>query len=121
MTTTYASIYLEVNGQDYLFTVDATDTTANESMVNLVSSQSIGDTFPTGARITAVGPLLLNSSGGSGASKSILGAILLDPNNNVVMQQPYTDCETQPIPLADRSHFYPVGLNYRLVVTTTNA
>jgi len=121
MTTTYASIHLEVNGMDYLFTVDAEDGDANEPMTNLVSSQQIGDTFASGARITAIGPLLLNSSGGYGASKSILGAVLLDPNNNVVFQQPYTDPETQPIPLPDRTHQYSVGLNYRLVVTTVNA
>ena len=119
MTTTYSAIYLEVSGQDYLFTVDATDGAATE-MTNLVSGQGIGDTFPSGARITKVSPVILNSSDSAGASKSLLGAVLVDPNNNVVFQIGYTDPETSQIALPI-SCAYPVGLNYKLNITTTNS
>jgi hypothetical protein len=119
MTTTYASIYLQANGEDYLFTVDATD--GNEAeMVNLVSGQSIGDTFSTGQTITAHGPLLLNSSDAAGASTSILGAVLVDPNNNVVFEIPYVDPEKTPIPMP-KPCAYPVGLNFQLLVLTANS
>lgn len=119
MTTTQASIFLEVNGQDYIFAVNATDG-ASATMVNLVSSQGIGDTFPAGARITKVGPVILNSSDAAGASKSILGAVLVDPNNNVVFQVGYVDPETSTIQLPVASN-YPVGLNYQLNILTANA
>ena len=119
MTTTYCSLYLHAQGQDFLWTVSATDG-AEATLVNHVSSQGIGDTFSTGATITKCGPLILNSSDGAGASKSILGAVLLDPNNNVVAQFPYVDPETAPIPPAQNCS-YTVGLNYRLVVLTANA
>jgi len=120
MATTYSSITLLVNGIDYIFSVDATDGTETE-MVNLVSGQSIGDTFPSSAVINAHGPLILNSSAGVvGASKSILGAVLVDPNNNVVFQIPYVDPETCRIPAQKQSN-YPVGLNYQLKVLTTDA
>ena len=118
MTTTYASVHLNVNGQDYLFTVDATDGNETE-MVNLVSGQGIGDTFSTGANIGAHGPLLLNSSDATGASSSILGAVLVDPNNNVVFQIPFVDPEKTPIP-SPKACSYPVGLNFKLNVLTAN-
>lgn len=119
MTTTYSSLAIQVNGVDYLFTVNATDG-AEAELVNLVSGQSIGDTFPSGAVINAHGPLILNSSDSAGASKSILGAVLVDPNNNVVFQIPYVDPETCRIP-ALKACSYPVGLNYQLNVLTANA
>ena len=60
MTTTYCSLYLHAQGQDFLWTVSATDG-AEATLVNHVSSQGIGDTFSTGATITKCGPLILNS------------------------------------------------------------
>ncbi len=119
MTTTQASIYLEVNGEDYIFAVNATDG-SSATMVNLVSNQGIGDTFPNSARVTKVGPLVLNSSDAAGASKSILGAVLVDPNNNVVFQIGYVDPETSTIQLPISCN-YQVGLNYVLTVLTANA
>lgn len=118
MTDTYASIYLQANGEDYLFTVDAGDG-AEAEMVNLVSGQSIGDTFSTGQTITSHGPLILASSDGAGASTSILGAVLVDPNNNVVFEIPFVDCEKTPIPMP-KPCAYPVGLNFQLLVLTAN-
>lgn len=119
MTTTYASLFIQAGGQDFLFSVNGTDG-SEATMVNLVSGQGIGDTFSTGSSITKCGPCILNSSAAAGASKSILGAVLLDPNNNVVAQFPYVDPETAPIPPPEPCA-YPVGLNYRLVVLTANA
>ena len=78
MTTTYAAVQLIANGKPYIFSVDATD--GNEAtMLNVVSSRGLGDTFAAGATITSVGPCTLNSSDGTGASKSILGAVITDP------------------------------------------
>jgi hypothetical protein len=118
MTTTYASIYLQANGEDYLFTVNATDGTPAE-MTNLVSGQSIGDTFSTGQTITAHGALILNSSNAAGASTSVLGAVLVDPNNNVVFEIPFVDPEKTPIPMP-KPCSYPVGLNFQLNVLTAD-
>lgn len=118
-TYTYASINLTVNAQDYIFSVDAEDGVSTE-MVNLVSGQGIGDTFSSSAIISNAGSVVLNSRDSTGASKSVLGAVLVDPNNNIVFQIGYVDPETATIPLAVSSN-YRVGLNYKLTITTTNA
>ena len=118
MTTTYASITMVAGGKPYVFSVDATD--GNEAtMVNVVSSRGLGDTFSQGTSITHIGPCILNSSDGTGASKSILGAVFLDPQNNVVYQSPYVDPETAPIEKLTPCSI-PVGLNFKLVVLTSN-
>jgi len=119
MTTTYAAVQFVANGQPYIFSVDATDTTSNESMVNVVSSRTLGETFSSGGRITSIGPVTLNSSDGTGASHSILGAVIVDPQNNVVAQIPWVDPETAPISIQYPCSI-PVGLNFRMVITTTN-
>jgi len=119
MTTTLASISMVAGGQPYVFAVDATDGSADTAMVNLVSSRGLGDTFSQGTSITSIGPLILNSSAATGASTSILGAVFLDPQNNVVAQIPFVDPEKTPtLPMLPCS--IPVGLNFKLVVTTVN-
>jgi hypothetical protein len=119
MTTTYASVSMVAGGKPYFFTVDATDT-SEATMVNVVSSRGLGDTFSQGTTITSIGPCILNSSDGTGASKSILGAVILDPQNNVVYQSPYVDPETAPIEKMYPCSI-PVGLNFKMVVLTVNA
>lgn len=119
MTTTYSSVQLIAGGKPYVFSVDATD--ASEStLVNVVSNRGLGDTFSQGTTITMIGPCILNSSDATGASKSVLGATILDPQNNVVAQIPYVDPETNTIQ-AMYSCSIPVGLNYKFVITTTNS
>jgi hypothetical protein len=118
MTTTYAAVQFIANGQPYIFTVDGTDGSSN-AMVNVVSSRSLGDTFGSGAVITQIGPVTLNSSDGTGASKSVLGAVITDQQNNVVYQVPYVDPETAPIGLMQPVKI-PVGLNYAMNITPTN-
>ena len=119
MSTTYAACQFIANGQPYIFTLDATDGTEGE-MVNVVSSRSLGDTFGAGAKISHIGPVTLNSSDGTGASHSILGAVILDPQNNVVYQCQWVDPETAPINLMVPCSI-PVGLNFRMTITTANA
>lgn len=127
MTTTYASVQFVANGKPYIFSSDVTDgATAGSAspdttlMLNVVSSRGLGDTFSSGATITSIGPAILNSSDGTGASKSILGAVITDQQNNVVFQVPYVDPETAPI-----NYNYPcsipVGLNYIMRILTANA
>jgi hypothetical protein len=118
MTTTYAAVQFVANGQPYIFVKDATDGTEG-TMVNVVSSRGLGDTFSGGAQITSIGPVTLNSSDGTGASKSILGAVIVDPQNNVVKQIPFVDPETAPVELQYPCQT-PVGLNYRMVILTSN-
>jgi hypothetical protein len=50
MTNTNISVELIVNGQPFIFNVDATDGSQTE-LTNLVSGRSIGDTFSSGAVI----------------------------------------------------------------------
>ena len=88
-------------------------------MVNVVSNRGLGDTFSGGATISAIGPVILNSSDGTGASKSALGAVITDPQNNVVAQIPWVDPETAEIPLIEPCSI-PVGLNYRMTILTSN-
>jgi len=119
MTTTYAAVQFIANNQPYIFTLDATDGASATDMVNVVSARSLGETFGGGATITQVGPVTLNSSDGTGASKSILGAVITDPQNNVVAQISWVDPETAPIdPM--QSVVIPVGLNYAMKIITTN-
>jgi len=120
MTTTYAAVHLVANGQPYIFSVNATDGSADTAMVNVVSSRGLGDTFAAGATITSVGQVTLNSSDGTGASASILGAVITDPQNNVVAELSWVDPETSPIALMSPTNI-PVGLNYAMTITTTNA
>ena len=118
MTTTYAACQFIANGQPYIFTLDATDGTEGE-MVNVVSSRSLGDTFGAGAKISHIGPVTLNSSDGTGASHSILGAVILDPQNNVVYQCQWVDPETARV-LPMNMVGVPVGLNYKMKILTSN-
>lgn len=118
MTTTLAAVSFVANGQPFCFQVDATDTSA-ASMLSVVSSKSLGDTFPNGAAITALGPVTLNSSDGTGASKSVLGAVITDPQNNVVAQIDWVDPETAPVRLFEACNI-PVGLNWDMNIITTN-
>lgn len=120
MTTTYAAVQFIANNQPYIFVLDATDGAAATDMVNVVSSRSLGETFGGGATITDVGPVTLNSSDGTGASKSILGAVITDPQNNVVAQISWVDPETAPIDPMQRVTI-PVGLNYAMKIITANA
>ena len=122
MTTTYASVQFIANGQPYIFTSDVTDAasgTASNSMLNVVSSRSLGDTFSAGATISHIGPVTLNSSDGTGASKSVKGAVITDPQNNVVAEIPWTDPEVTPIRLSAPCNI-PVGLNFSMKIETTN-
>jgi hypothetical protein len=121
MTTTYAAVQIIVNGQPYIFSSDVTDgaTDSTTSMLNVVSNRNLGDTFPSGAMITSVGPVTLNSSDGTGASRSILGAVITDPQNNVVAELSWVDPERTPI-LKHYPCSIPVGLNYAMTIYTTN-
>ena len=109
---------LEVSGTPYIFSVDATDASSN-AMTNIVSGLGIGDTFSSGGVITKAGPVILASSDGTGASKSLLGAVLTDPQNNVVAIFNWVDSETHQVPLPYPCNL-PVGLNYALKITPTN-
>ena len=119
MTTTYAAVQFVANGKPYIFSVDATDGT-EASMVNVVSGRSLGDTFSAGATITHIGPVTLNSSDGTGASKSKLGAVITDQQNNVIAQIPWVDPETAPVEVSSACAI-PVALNYRMTILTTNS
>ena len=118
MTTTYTAVQIVANGQPYIFSVDATDGT-EATMVNVVSSRNLGLTFSSGATIQAVGPVTLNSSDGTGASKSTLGAVITDPQNNAVAFIPWVDPETTPIETMTPTNI-PVGLNYQMKILTSN-
>jgi len=99
MTTTYAAVHLIANGKPYI---------------------SLGQTFAAGATITSVGPVTLNSSDGTGASKSVLGAVITDPQNNVVGEISWVDPETAPVEVMQNTAV-PVGLNYALSIITVNS
>jgi len=119
MTTTYCAVHLIANGKPYIFTLDATDAAAAAEMVNVVSSRTLGQTFAAGATITSVGPVTLNSSDGTGASKSVLGAVITDPQNNVVGEISWVDPETAPIEVMQPTSI-PVGLNFAMSIITSN-
>jgi len=119
MTTTTCSVQFVANGKPYIFTAaDATDGSTT-AMVNVVSSRSLGSTFSAGATITHIGPVTLNSSDGTGASKSVLGGVITDAQNNVVAEIPWVDPETAPIQMMAKCNI-PVGLNYALNILPTN-
>jgi hypothetical protein len=119
VTTTYAACQMVAGGKPYIFTVDATDT-SEATFVNVVSNRGIGDTFSGGVTITSIGPVTLNSSDGTGASRSQLGGVILDPQNNVVAQIPPVDPEATAISLMAPCSI-PVGLNFKFVITTVNS
>jgi hypothetical protein len=119
MTTTYAAVHLIANGKPYIFSLDVTDAAAAAEMVNVVSSRTLGQTFAGGGTITHVGPVTLNSSDGTGASTSILGAVITDPQNNVVGEISWVDPETGPIQSMQATSI-PVGLNFAMSIITSN-
>jgi len=122
MTTTYAAVQFVANGKPYIFSSDVTDgggTPASEIMTNVVSDRSLGETFGAGGVIQMVGPVTLNSSDGTGASKSSLGAVITDPQNNVVAQISWVDPETAPIDPMQTVQI-PVGLNFQMKIITSN-
>jgi len=119
VTSTYCAVAMVAGGKPYIFSVQATDT-SEATFVNVVSNRGIGDTFSGGTTITSIGPITLNSSDGTGASRSQLGGIILDPQNNVVFQVPPVDPEATPIMLMTPCNI-PVGLNFKFVITTVNA
>lgn len=127
MTTTYSAVQLTVSGKPYIFSSDVTDGATPGSaspdttvMKNIVSNLGIGDTFSSGGVVQSIGPVTLASSDGTGASKSILGAVLTDPQNNVVAQFNWVDTETMPVQ-APYVCQVPVGLNYALHIITANS
>jgi hypothetical protein len=109
MTNSEVSIELVVNGDPYIFYLDATDGSQG-SMLNLVSSQNIGDTFSDGAMVE-------RARGGYCENYALGGITLLDPQNNVAFTFPVTRLENQ-----NANGWYPVGvavgLNFDLAVTT---
>jgi hypothetical protein len=126
MTTTYAAVQFIADGKPYVFSSDVTDGATvgsaspdTTSMKNVVSDRTLGDTFGAGARITSIGPVTLNSSDGTGASKSILGAVITDPQNNVAYQINWVDPETSRI-LPQYLCNIPVGLNFAMHIITSN-
>jgi len=104
------SIELHVNGQPFIFNVDATDGSSTE-LTNLVSGRSIGDTFSSGAVIS-------HARGAYCENWAISGVRLLNEQGNVAYQFPVTQLEKQ-----NAGGLYAVGvnvaLNYQLVVTTS--
>lgn len=108
MTVSMCSIELIVDGAPYIFFLDATDTSAN-SLLNLVSGQTLGDTFSDGA-------VVQKARGGYTENFAIGGMVILDPQNNVSFTFPTQRLENQ-----NASGFYPVGvkvgLNFDLSVT----
>lgn len=118
MTNVYVSVQLQVNGQPYTFTVDSSQTASpGESMTNLVSGLTIGSTFSSGAVVSNVSGAIIEQAGTGGFS--ILGAVITDASNNVVMEIPLTSIEKNPpesYPVQ-----CPVGLNYSMYVISSNS
>ena len=110
MTNSHVSIELHVNGQPFIFNVDATDGSETQ-LTNLVSGRSIGDTFSSGAVIT-------HARGAYVENYAPLGVLLLNEQGNVAYSFPVTRLENQ-----NAGPIYPVGvnvaLNYQLVVTSS--
>jgi len=110
MTNSHISIELQVNGQPYIFNVDATDGSQTE-LTNLVSGRSIGDTFSSGAVIQM-------ARGAYCENYAPTGVQLLDMQGNVAYDFPVYRLEDQ-----NASPPFPVGvnvaLNYQLVATTS--
>ena len=115
MAAAYTSVQLQVNGQPYTFSVDSTgDGSTEDTVVNLVSGLGIGDTFSGGATIQYISNPFVE-----GGSFSLLGMVLTDPQNNVVMEIPLVDPEKQEA--GGYAVSCPVGLNYSLGVITSNS
>ena len=115
MAAAYTSVQLQVNGQPFTFAVDSTgDGSTEDTVVNLVSGLGIGDTFSGGATINFVSCPILEAGSGS-----ILGMVLTDPQNNVVMEIPLVDPEKQEA--GGYAVSCPVGLNFTLGVITSNS
>ena len=110
MTNSHISIELIVNGQPFIFNVDATDGSQTE-LTNLVSSRSIGDTFSSGAVIQM-------ARGSYCENYAQTGIQLLDMQGNVAYEFPSYRLENQ-----NAGGLYPVNvnvaLNYQLVATTS--
>ena len=110
MTNSHISIELQVNGQPFIFQVDATDGSQTE-MTNLASGQGIGSTFSAGAVIQA-------ARGAYCENYAPTGIQLLDQQGNVAYNFPVYRLEDQ-----NASGPYPVGvnvgLNFQLVATTS--
>jgi len=110
MTNSHVSIELHVNGQPFIFNVDATDGSETQ-LTNLVSGRSIGDTFSSGAVIT-------HARGAYVENYAPLGVLLLNEQGNVAYSFPVTRLENQ-----NAGPIYSVGvnvaLNYQLVVTSS--
>lgn len=115
MANAYVSVQLTVGGMPYTFVVDSDTSTATEDeLVNLTSSRSIGDTFPSGSTIQTISGALIEDEASGAFSQ--LGIVLTDPANNVVMQIPLGYIETGP-PQSYPVNC-PVGLNFQLNVIT---
>ena len=112
MSESHVSIELMVNGQPYIFQVDATDGTQTE-LTNLVSNRSIGDTFSSGGTIQM-------ARGAYVENYALTGVQLLNEQGNVAYNFPVTRLESQNAgpPYAVN---VGVGLNYQLVVTSQAA
>ena len=110
MTNSHISIELMVDGQPYIFNVDATDGSQTE-LTNLVSGRSIGDTFSSGATIQM-------ARGGYVENYAVSGIQLLNEQGNVAYEFPVTRLENQN---AGPPYMVNVGgaLNYQLVATTS--
>ena len=110
MTNSHVSIELTVNGQPYIFNVDATDGSQTD-LTNLVSGRSIGDTFSNSAVIT-------HARGAYVENYAPLGVLRLNEQGNVAYSFPVTQLEIQ-----NAGPIYPVGvnvaLNYQLVGTSS--
>lgn len=110
MSNSNISIELQVNGMPYIFNVDATDGSETE-LTNLVSQRGVGDTFSSGGVIQF-------ARTGYCENYSISGIRLLNEQGNVTYQFPVLNLESQNTnaPFAVNC---PVGLNYKLVATTS--
>ena len=110
MTNSHISIELQVNGQPFIFNVDATDGSQTE-LTNLVSGRSIGDTFSNGSVIQM-------ARGAYCENYAPTGVQLLDMQGKVAYDFPVYRLEDQ-----NASPPFPVGvnvaLNYQLVATTS--
>ena len=110
MTNSHISIELQVQGQPFIFNVDATDGSQTE-LTNLVSGRSIGDTFSNGAFIQM-------ARGAYCENYAPTGVQLLDMQVNVAYDFPVYRLEDQ-----NASPPFPVGGNvalyYQLVATTS--
>jgi hypothetical protein len=110
MSNSHVSIELIVNGMPYIFNVDAADGSETE-LTNLVSGRGIGSTFSSGGVIQM-------ARGGYCENYAVDGIRLLNEQGNVAYQFPVYRLEDQ-----NAGPHYSVncgvGLNFKLVVTTS--